>query len=47
MSQCWMQRKERRPTFTELKKEINELLATEGVDSNPVSYVYYNKNCIV
>ena len=35
--QCWLERKERRPTFTELKKEISILLNKEG--SKPDEYV--------
>ena len=38
ISQCWLERKERRPTFTELKKEISILLDKEG--SKPDEYVY-------
>ena len=30
MQQCWLSRKERRPTFGELKKDLTELLAKEG-----------------
>ena len=30
MQQCWLLRKERRPTFGEIKKDITELLAKEG-----------------
>ena len=44
MSQCWMERKERRPMFTELKKEIRTFLAKEEVnnDSEPAGgYAYY------
>jgi len=28
--QCWLERKERRPTFTELRKDIAALLVNEG-----------------
>ena len=39
--QCWMERKERRPTFTELKKELSALQAKEPVNPEPCGYAYY------
>ena len=40
MLQCWMERKERRPSFTELKKEIVALLNKEGKSPEFGDYVY-------
>ena len=41
MLQCWMERKERRPTFTELKREIKAFITKEEVNSEPGGYAYY------
>ena len=30
MTQCWLERKERRPTFTELRKDLAVMLVNEG-----------------
>jgi len=32
MTQCWLERKERRPTFTELRKDIVAMLVNEGCE---------------
>ena len=40
MLQCWMESKERRPTFTELKKEIVALLTKAGKSPDFGDYVY-------
>ena len=41
MRQCWLDRKESRPTFTELGKEICTLLAREGQDLDEDLYSAY------
>ena len=40
MLQCWLERKERRPTFTELKNEIVGLLTKVGESPDFGDYVY-------
>ena len=40
MLQYWMERKERRPTFTELKNEIIGLLTKAVKSPEPGGYIY-------
>ena len=41
MTQCWLERKERRPTFTELRKDIAGFLVNEGQDVDIDEYSVY------
>ncbi|XP_065913515.1 uncharacterized protein [Dysidea avara] len=41
MMQCWLERKERRPTFTELRKDISGFLVKEGYTDGLNDYSVY------